>query len=191
MRREVRLLSFFILLLLVLLCPTVSHAQAWSGILNPVSGAGACIQGNTSSPDRCAIDWTTAGIGGGIPNRTTIYTTINASAYGNGTTDATSGIQTALNACPSGEVVLLSSGTFLINSQLTVPSNCTLRGSGANQTILNAKGTGAVVNLGTSSPNLENWPPISITAGATVGPLVSPCPARQAFRQARSFLSMS
>src|SRR5260370_30908861 len=105
--------------------PGVAHAQAWFGIL---------------SPSR-AIDWSNAGIPGGIPNRTSICATINASTYGNGSSDSTSGIQSALNNCPSGQVVSLSTGTFLVNGQLNIPSNVTLRGQGANLTILNAKGT--------------------------------------------------
>ena len=40
-------------------CPTYSRAQAWAGILDPSR----------------AIDWTTAGIPGGIPTLTTICTT--------------------------------------------------------------------------------------------------------------------
>ena len=50
---------------------------------------------------------------GGIPSRTTVFTTIQASTYGNGTQEASAGIQSALNACPAGQVVQLSAGTFL------------------------------------------------------------------------------
>src|SRR5436190_15596874 len=55
---------------------------------------------------------------GGIPNRTTIFTTINAATYGNGAADATAAIQTAINNCPVGQVVMLSSGTFTINNDI-------------------------------------------------------------------------
>jgi hypothetical protein len=141
-------------LVLLLMIPISAHAQAWSGIIS--SGR--------------AIDWSTAGIPGGIPNRTTICATINASTYGNGSGDATSGIQSALNTCPNGQVVSLSTGTFLINGNLNIPSNATLRGQGANLTILNAKGTsGNVVNLGTGGPNLGSLPSISIAGGTAAG----------------------
>lgn len=137
---------------LVLIClPALAHAQAWSGIIDPSR----------------ATDWSLTGIPGGIPNRTTVCATINASSYGNGSSDATSAIQTALNGCASGQVVSLSAGTFRI-SNLSVPSNVTLRGQGADQTKLSAQGSGsAVIALG-SSP----WPSAggsSITAGATAG----------------------
>lgn len=148
-------LKIFLLLFLVPLLPVPGQSQTppWSGIL---------------SPSR-AIDWSQAGLPGGIPNRTTICATITASTYGNGSSDATSGIQSALNNCASGGVVSLSSGTFLVDGNLTVPSNVTLRGAGADQTILNAKGSGgAVITLGgQGSPNINNS--VSITGGATAG----------------------
>jgi hypothetical protein len=65
--------------------------------------------------------------------------------------------------------VSLSSGTFLINGSLSVPSNVSLRGQGANQTILNAKGTGggSVVALGSGSPSASSS--VSITGGTSQG----------------------
>src|SRR5260370_28054080 len=87
------------------------------------------------------IDWSAAGIPGGIPNRTTNCATIDATTYGNASSDATSGIQAALNSCPSGQVVTLSSGTFRINTSLTIPSNKTLRGAAANLTRLDMQGS--------------------------------------------------
>lgn len=131
-----------------------AHSQAWSGILSPTR----------------AIDWTIAGVGG-IPARATNCTTIAASACSNGTADCTTTIQNALNACASGQTVSLGSGTFLINSSIKVPANVTLRGAGANQTILNVKGTsGAPVNLGTGGVTSSNVSQsVSITGGNTQG----------------------
>jgi len=160
------------LLLVFLYVPQFAHAQLWSGILNPTSGTGACTVGNTSTPDRCAIDWSTAGIAGGLPSSgwTQSGSGISASACGNGVSDCTSTIQTALNGCGTDHYVLLGGGTFLINSNLDIPSNCVLRGLGANQTILTANGTsGNVINIGTNSQNLANWPSIAISSGATAG----------------------
>jgi len=95
-------------------------------------------------PDDRRIDWTQVGIPGGIPSRTTIYTTINAATYGNGTTDATNAIQAAINACPSGQVVFLPAGTYRVSvpnpansaTILNMRSNVTLRGAGMGKTIL-------------------------------------------------------
>ena len=78
------------------------------------------------------------GIPGGIPVRTTICATIQASTYGNGTIDATSGIQAAINACPAGQVVQLSAGDFLVNGAdpITIDKGISLRGAGPAQTRL-------------------------------------------------------
>jgi hypothetical protein len=73
---------------------------------------------------------------GGVPVRTVTFTTINASTYGNGTQDATAGIQAALDACPPGQVVQLSKGTFTVNSLLLISTGITLRGAGIGITIL-------------------------------------------------------
>jgi hypothetical protein len=105
------------------------YAQAWSGIL---------------SPSR-AIDWTSAGVVGGIPNRTTICSTLNPGA-------TAAQINAAISSCPSGEVVYLNAGTYNISDGgIVMQNNVTLRGAGANQTLLvftsdnSCNGAGAVV----------------------------------------------
>jgi hypothetical protein len=84
------------------------------------------------------------GIPGGVPVRATVCATVSAATYGNGAADASAGIQSALNACPAGQVVQLSAGTFLVNNQyLAVSKGITLRGAGAGATTLK-KTNGAV-----------------------------------------------
>lgn len=75
---------------------------------------------------------------GGIPHRTTIYRTIQASSFGNGSQDATAGIQAALDSCPPDQVVLLGAGNFRINQDgLIMDRNrITLRGAGPSATRL-------------------------------------------------------
>ena len=165
-----------------------SYAQLWGGILQPTYGSGACTLHPDSSPARCGIDWTAnsaignsgVGIPGGVPLRTTICSTIEASNYGNGSSDATSAIQSALNSCASahasdvngspGGVVLLSPGTFLLNGTLSIRSNVTLRGAGttaATGTVLNAKRTsGAIITIGTGGGPTKVT---DITSGSTAG----------------------
>lgn len=82
------------------------------------------------------VDWSSAGVSGGIPNRSTVCATLDAAVYGNGTTDATAAIQSALAACPAGQVVYLPAGTYRITSGITIPSGKTLRGAGMGQTII-------------------------------------------------------
>ncbi|MGO8927555.1 MAG: PKD domain-containing protein [Limisphaerales bacterium] len=84
--------------------------------------------------DRQVVWQGNVGIPGGVPNRTTIYTNLTTGA-------SMSAIQTALNNCPSNQVVYLSAGTYTISGMLTIPSGVTLRGAGMTNTILNMTGT--------------------------------------------------
>jgi hypothetical protein len=130
------------------------YAQLWSGII--------------SSPR--ASDWSIAGVPGGIPARTTICTTLNPGA-------TAAQITSALQACPSGQTVYLSAGTYNLSTGISFPSNVTLRGAGANQTFLVFSGNTACqglyadlcfastdANYWGAPTNLANW-----TAGYAVG----------------------
>lgn len=76
-----------------------TYAQAWVGILDPGR----------------AIDWTTAGVTGRIPSRTTICATIPPSK-----SDVAAAIEVALIACPPGQVVYLSpAGTYNLTSNIS------------------------------------------------------------------------
>jgi hypothetical protein len=143
--------SAFAFIFLCLMEPL--FGQPWSGILDPTR----------------AVNWSQVGIPGGIPtSRTQCGSTILASTYNNGSADATSGIQTALNSCGSGHFLLLGPGTFRVNSGLRIPSNVTLRGSGADQTRLDGHGNGRLISFGNDSePNANTYRTIS--SGATKG----------------------
>lgn len=120
------------------------YAQGWKPILS----------------SKQAINWSDSGVGS-IPLRKTICTNLTASA-------TLAQINSALASCPSGETVFLAAGTYSIPGTVIVPSNVTLRGSGAGQTILNAIGTGGgdVIILGSGSVEFK---PFRITNGATTG----------------------
>jgi hypothetical protein len=92
-----------------------------------------------------------AGVPGGIPARTTVCAGVDAATYGGGAQDASAAIQAALNACPTGQVVLLSAGTFTVNNLLLIHSAITLRGAGAGTTILQ-KTNGARARLSPMQP---------------------------------------
>jgi hypothetical protein len=98
------------------------HSQpSWTGII---------------APDR-AIDWSTAGVAGGIPNRTTISATLNPGA-------TIAQINSAITSCPSGQIVYLNTGTYNLGSGLILlKSNVTLRGAGADKTKLYFTGRGS------------------------------------------------
>src|SRR2546425_2853654 len=87
-------------------------AQAWSGIIDSSR----------------AIDWSQAGVPGGIPtNRTQCGATI-------GQTNDASVIQNALNACGPNQFVKLGPGIFTLSTGVNVTvNNTTLRGSGPDQ----------------------------------------------------------
>src|SRR5262249_20702374 len=68
---------------------------------------------------------------GGVPNRTTVCATLSPT----GGNDSAA-IQAKLDSRPSGQVVMLNPGTFIVNNYLLIHSAITLRGSGAGTTIL-------------------------------------------------------
>jgi len=74
------------------------------------------------------IQWD-PGVRGGVPIRSTVYTNLPTSI-------TTSALQTALNRCPTNQVVQLASGTYNITASLQIPSGVTLRGNGISNTVL-------------------------------------------------------
>src|SRR5260370_22764232 len=108
------------------------------------------------------------GIPGGIPTLTTICATINAATYGNGTTDATAAIQSAISACPPGQVVFLPAGTYATSSTLNIDRGIVLRGAGpALSKIKLAPVAGApVVFIGLRSSYAA---PVAVTADVAKG----------------------
>jgi hypothetical protein len=135
MRRDSSYL--FPLISIVLLFSTLSYGQAWSGIL-------------ASSR---AIDWTQAGLPATLPDgettpnpwtpptRTQCGSTLSPSGG-----DDTSAINGAVTACPVAHYVLLSPGTFSVGGKIALDGskNVTLRGSGAQTTIVHMTSGGSM-----------------------------------------------
>lgn len=113
------------------------------------------------------IDWSLAGVQGGIPNRTTIYQTISA-----GSSLAT--VQTAVDNCTDGQVVQLASGTFNFAGGLVIDrDNIVLRGAtGANGepvTIINfSDGGWGCIDVAKAGYPSNNWAGVS-SRGITSG----------------------
>src|SRR5436305_7233411 len=100
----------WLLFAITLVCFSMySQAQNWSGVLSPTR----------------AIDWSQAGVVGGIPNRATVCTTLNPGA-------TAAQINAALAACPTGQVVFLNAGTYNISAGIIFNNKrgVTLRGAG-------------------------------------------------------------
>lgn len=106
----------------------------WSGILDPSR----------------AIDWTAAGIPGGVPAITTqCGSTI--SPYGtSGSYASPSTINAAIQSCPSGQYVSLGAGDFYLNAGISWngKSGVVVRGQGAKLTTLHFNGIDACGGLG-------------------------------------------
>jgi len=136
----------------------------WAGVVSPLR----------------ATDWSKAGVTGGIPtNRTQCVTAACVTA---GSPSATAAqINAAIASAPANTYVLLGTGAYNLTSQVVFNgvSNVTLRGAGANNTILAFNGVGT--SCGTGNPtsvciravdgnysggptNSANW-----TAGYTAG----------------------
>lgn len=86
------------------------------------------------------IDWAYTGVPGGIPNRTNICATINPS-------DSATTINKAIALCSAsgGGVVYLNAGTYNVEGINVNKDNVTLRGAGADQTVMRGCN---IVNLG-------------------------------------------
>ena len=151
------------------------YAQLWSGILDPSR----------------AVNWTRAGVPGGIPARATICSTLGVPGqpptYNQSVTAAQ--ITNAIAGCPSGEVVFLNTGTYHLTCYdtciefmrgSTPVSNVTLRGAGADQTFIVLSGSGdrcsgapkAIVCMLSSDisypggpSNIANWTADNYSAG--------------------------
>jgi hypothetical protein len=135
------------------------------------------------------------GIPGGIPVRTTVCATVNASTYGNGSQDASAGIQAAIDACPDGQVVQLSAGDFLVNGvfdgayyhPIFIQKGIVLRGAGPTATRVRKTSSpdnpliligrrwleeAASVNLTADAPKGATSVHVTSAAGFSVGQLV-------------------
>ena len=127
--RRVRLLLFPLILLWF--CDN-SRAQNWSGILDPSR----------------AVNWSTAGVEGGIPNRTTNCTTSACNSLFGGTVTAAS-INAALLSAPANTVVRIPAGSYTLSSGIAFKvDNVTLRGAGADQTKLTFSGGSSGCHIG-------------------------------------------
>jgi hypothetical protein len=111
-----------------------------------------------------AINWSGAGVVGGIPDRTNICTTLTSTA-------TTAQINAAIASCSGagGGVVLLSAGTYSSATggfSFNGASNVTVRGAGANQTFLAPTSAGITVN---SADNNWRGNPENLTAWSVAG----------------------
>lgn len=134
--------------------PTTSLCSA--GTASAISGTGpwtwSCAGSNGGRTASCqalasnsilptasnaTANWSAAGMlsVGGIPTRNTACATVSPLGSGQ---DDTADIQSAVNACAAGDVVMLAAGTFTIGegNYVLINKGITLRGAGPGVTIL-------------------------------------------------------
>lgn len=108
-------------------------------------------------PSTNRIDWTlTAGVEGGIPFRTTIYTTLSS-------TVTVSQLNGHIAACPSNQVVKLDAGTYTLSGDLVPKTGVTLRGSGAATLLVMTDQIDVGTSLGRANINISS----GYTSGST------------------------
>ena len=117
------------------------------------ASTGSGLWAGVLAPSR-AINWSNSGVVGGIPARTNICSTLMSSA-------TTAPINAAIVSCSTvgGGVVLLSAGTYSSATggfSFNGASNVTVRGAGANQTILAP--TSSAITVGSADTNWRGNP---------------------------------
>jgi len=120
-----------------------TRGLGWTTVLLIMLCLPTCSYGQTLIDAGRRVDWSQAGVTGGIPNRNTICATLNAGA-------TAAQINSAIAACPVGQVVFLNAGTYSLSSGIDFNgrSNVTLRGAGPDQTILKFTGSTACRGMG-------------------------------------------
>lgn len=123
-------------------------ASGWSQSRQPILPAGS------------GIDWSGAGAGE-IPARPNICARLKPDV-------GVEQINFVLSTCGDGQTVLLEPGVYSIKGTIQIPSNVTLRGSGARQTIIKASGIagGDVISLGKGTVQYD---PRGIVHGSDAG----------------------
>jgi hypothetical protein len=126
-------------------------------------------------PAERRIDWK-PGIPGGIPLRTTLFANVQSAPYhakGDGLADDTLAIQTAIDDCPSNQVVYLPAGVYRITNAIRIrKSGITVRGAGPSSTHLQYHGPpGLVLNMqsGFYDYDFARSTPYELTGGGAKG----------------------
>jgi PKD repeat protein len=144
----------------------VGSASGTSNATRTITASSASL--TYELPADRTIDWTATGVPGGIKTRTKTHAVTGV--YGDDSHDDRAAIQAAINACPSGEVVLLPAGTFKLSSALVITTPITLRGQGPT-TILKgySRNTPCVLQIGAGSSYNFSAEGTSITSGYAKG----------------------
>lgn len=131
------------------------------------------LLGVLTSASQTTIDFTTAGVRGGIPYYTNAVNAVtDYGATGDGSTDDYSAITNAMGHCPNGGAVYLPAGTYRITQPIRFryQQQIVLRGAGPNSTFIvsdtttTSYGAGGLAFYSDTDRNTPN-----LTAGYTAG----------------------
>lgn len=117
--------------------------------------------------DRRVIWQGSVGVEGGIPNRTIIRNCVTLYGVHADNSDTSSEINNCLNSIGNGEVAYLPAGTYIVTSQIKIPSNKTLRGAGQQYTIILSNAD--LSNIITIGNGYTDSSGVSIVSGYTKG----------------------
>src|SRR5215831_15079772 len=114
--------------ILLLSVPTQGAAQLWNGVISPSRG----------------VDWSIAGIPGGLPDANWTQCGATIAPYSGSATT----INNALASCGANHYVSLGAGTFSLTSTIVFPNSghVVLRGAGANATFIQFTGSASPCN---------------------------------------------
>lgn len=127
--------------------------------------------GGTASilPEDRRMDWR-PGVPGGIPAYP-VFASAKAAQFGakgDGTTDDTAAIQTAIDACPAGKAVHLPAGTYRLTATLSILRPVVLRGDGPARTrLVNEATQGHAISLCVFDQETVTRAPKGAAKGAT------------------------
>jgi hypothetical protein len=110
---------------------------------------------------------------GGIPSYPVCHNATDYGATGDGVTDDTAAIQSAIDACAADHAVFLPAGTYRVGGDIQLRSHVVLRGAGPGQTILRSEsGAFSILAIGDRATawnqfGVEQWEPwVDLTADA-------------------------
>jgi hypothetical protein len=134
-------------------------------------GGGGGVPSTGFIPDDRRYPWH-PGIPGGIPSRTASCAKVTDAPYnavGDGVADDAHAIQSALDACPAGQVVLVPAGTYRVTVGLAMKSGVTLRGAGPGQTRIEGDRTAEKAIIQAGSWDEDPSPVTAVTGGLARG----------------------
>jgi hypothetical protein len=108
---------------------------------NGIADAREALTAVYDLPENARARWAQAGLRGPVTNFTNVLNVKNYGAKGNGTTDDTSAISSAISKAPSGSVIYLPAGTYRLTKRIYLKSNMILRGDGSALTSLIFEGS--------------------------------------------------